>query len=96
VKYIIQAQRPGIIGFTKSLAKELGPSNVKVNAIAPGIIDTDMNKELTEKDIEELKGEISLGRIGSPSEIANTAYMLIQNEYITGQVITIDGGWIDY
>ncbi len=96
MKYTIQAQKLGIIGFTKSLAKELGPSNIKVNAIAPGCIDTDMNCELTKEDLEELKKEISLGRIGNPKEIADTAYMLTQNEYITGQTIKVDGGWIDY
>lgn len=55
-----------------------------------------MNCELTKEDLEELKKEISLGRIGNPKEIADTAYMLTQNEYITGQTITVDGGWIDY
>lgn len=84
-----------MIGFTKSLAKELGPSNIKVNAIAPGFIQTDMNNELTKDDIEELKKEISLGRIGTPEDVANYVYMLTQNEYITGQIMTIDGGWID-
>lgn len=68
-------------------------SNVRVNAIAPGCIDTDMNSELTKEDLEELKNEVPLKRIGTPEDIANTVYMLIQNEYITGQVITVDGGW---
>lgn len=95
MKYIIRLQRLGIIGFTKSLAKELGPSNIRVNAIAPGCIETDMNNELTKDDIDQLKKEISLGRIGNPEEVANSVYMLAQNEYITGQTITIDGGWID-
>lgn len=95
MKCIIQLQRLGVIGFTKSLAKELGPSNIRVNAIAPGCIETDMNNELTKDDIDELKKEILLGRIGTPEEISNSIYMLTQNKYITGQTIIIDGGWID-
>ena len=95
MKYIIQLQKLGITGFTKALAKELGPSNIRVNAIAPGCIDTDMNSELLEDEIEELRKEIPLGRIGTPKDVANLAYMLIQNEYITGQEIIVDGGWIN-
>lgn len=68
-------------------------SNIRVNAIAPGCIDTDMNRDLTDKDLEELKNEVPLKRIGTPKDVASTVYMLIQNEYITGQVITVDGGW---
>lgn len=89
------ATKAGIIGMTKALAKEVGPSNIRVNAVAPGAIDTYMNKNLTKEDIEELKKEILLKRIGIPEDIANTVYMLIQNEYITGEVIKVDGGWID-
>ncbi len=76
--------------MTKALAKEVGPSNIRVNAIAPGAIDTDMNKDLAEKEIEELEKEIPLGRIGKPEDIANCIKWLAENEYITGQVITID------
>ena len=68
-------------------------SNIRVNAIAPGCIDTDMNCELTEETKEALKNEVPIRRIGTPEDIANTVYMLIQNEYMTGQVITVDGGW---
>lgn len=77
--------------MTKALAKEVGPSNIRVNAIAPGIIDTDMNKELSEKDLKELEEEIPLRRIGKSKEIANCVKMLIENRYITGQVIIVDG-----
>lgn len=80
--------------MTKALAKEVGPSNIRVNAIAPGAIDTDMNKDLTKKEIEELEKEIPLGRMGKPEEIANCVKWLTENEYITGQVITIDR-WMD-
>lgn len=94
MKYITRLQKLGIIGFTKALAKELGPSNIRVNAIAPGCIDTDMNSELSKEDLLNLEKEISLKRIGLPEDVANVVYMLVQNEYITGQVITVDGGWI--
>ncbi len=94
MRYIIQQQRHGIIGMTKALAKELGPSNIKVNAIAPGAINTDMNMELTKEEKEALKWEIPLGRIGEPEDISKLVKFLIENTYITGQVITVDGGWI--
>lgn len=87
------AAKAGIIGMTKALAKEMALSNIKVNAIAPGIIDTDMNSELSQEDIEELSKEIPLKRVGTPQEIAKTAKWLAETEYITGQVIRIDGGW---
>ena len=87
--------KAGIIGITKSLAKEVGPSNIRVNAIAPGFIDTEMNNNLTDKEIEEIKKEIPIKRIGSPNDVANCVSMIIKNEYITGQVITVDGGWIN-
>ena len=85
--------KAGIIGMTKALAKEMGPSNIRVNSIAPGIIDTDMNNDLTSQDIEELKKEIPLKRVGTAEEIAKTVKMLIENEYITGQIISVNGGW---
>ncbi len=77
--------------MTKALAKELGPSNIRVNAVAPGTIKTDMDGELSEEEIEELKKEIPLKRRGEPEEIAKGVKFLIENEYMTGQVITIDG-----
>lgn len=89
------ATKAGIIGMTKALAKEVGPSNIRVNAVAPGLINTEMNKNLTQLDIEELEKEIPLKRMGTPEDIANAVNMLIQNTYITGEVIKIDGGWID-
>lgn len=87
------AAKAGIIGMTKALAKEMALSNITVNAISPGIIETDMNGELTSEEVSEIQKEIPLGRIGRPEEIAKTVKWLIQTPYITGQVIRIDGGW---
>ncbi len=85
--------KAGLIGFTKALAKELGPSNIRVNAIAPGIIDTDMNKGYSEKDLEEIKKEIPLGKIGTSQNIAKCVAWMIEDDYTTGEVISINGGW---
>lgn len=79
--------------MTKSLAKELGPSNIRANSIAPGIIDTDMNKYLTKEELEEIKEEIPLGKIGDTSSIAKCVKWLIEDNYTTGQIIAINGGW---
>ena len=87
------AAKAGLIGFTKALAKELGPSNIRVNAIAPGIIDTDMNKEYSKGDIEGIIEEIPLERIGYPESIAKCVQWLINDDYTTGEVISINGGW---
>ena len=85
--------KAGIIGLTKALAKEVGPSNIRVNCIAPGMIDTDMNKEYSKEDIQEIINETSLGKIGKPIDIARCVYWLIEDEFTTGQVISINGGW---
>lgn len=85
--------KAAIIGFTKALAKEMGPSNIRINCIAPGIIDTDMNKNLNETDIEAIKDEIPLNRIGLTEDIAKCVKWLIEDNYTTGQVININGGW---
>ncbi len=87
------ASKAAIDGLTKALAKEMGPSNIRVNGIAPGIIETDMNKELSEKDLEEIRNQIPLGRIGKPEEIVRSIKWLIEDEYVTGQIISVDGGW---
>lgn len=91
---VYSVAKAGIDGMTKSLAKELGPSNIRVNSIAPGIIETDMNKNLTPDDIKNIKGEIPLERIGKTIDIAKCVDWLIQDEYTTGQVISINGGWV--
>ena len=85
--------KAGLIGLTKALAKELGPSNIRVNAIAPGIIDTDMNRGYSKEDLEELKNEIPLERIGTVHNIAKSVAWLIEDDYTTGEVISINGGW---
>ena len=86
--------KAGIDAMTKSLAKELGPSNIRINSIAPGIIDTDMNKNLTPEDIENIKNEIPLQRIGKTIDISRCVEWLIDDEYTTGQIISINGGWV--
>ena len=90
---IYSVTKAGIDGLTKSLAKEFAYSNIRVNSIAPGLIDTEMNNDLSEDDIKGVEEEIPLKRIGKPEEIVGTVKMLIENEYITGQVIEINGGW---
>ena len=88
------AAKAGIIGFTKSTAKELASRGVTVNAIAPGFISTDMTSALTDKVKEELSKNIPLGRMGEPEDIANAVEFLVSDKaaYITGQVICVDGG----
>ena len=85
--------KAGIIGLTKSLAKELGPSNIRVNAIAPGMIDTSMNSKFSEEEINEIKEEIPLEKIGRPEEITKCIKWLLEDTYTTGQIISINGGW---
>ncbi|MEO0234764.1 MAG: 3-oxoacyl-[acyl-carrier-protein] reductase [candidate division WOR-3 bacterium] len=90
------ASKAGIIGFTKSLAKEVGSRNVRVNAIAPGFIETDMTKKLPEEVIKEYAKLIPLGRMGIPEDVANLCLFLSSEKasYITGQVIHCDGGML--
>lgn len=85
--------KAGLDGLTKSLAKELGPSNIRVNSIAPGIIDTDMNKFLNKDELNSIKEDIPLERIGKTSDVADAVLMLENCNYITGQVISVNGGW---
>lgn len=88
------ASKGGINAFTKSLAKELAPSGIRVNAIACGAIDTDMNNRLSDMEKKELESEIPMGRMGTPDEVAVSAYALYKaGNYMTGQIITLDGGW---
>lgn len=89
------ASKGGMNSFTKALAKELAPSNIQVNAIACGIIDTEMNGCFSEEERKELEEEVPAGRFGKPEEVAELAYFLANApEYLTGQIVTIDGGWI--
>ena len=87
------ASKAAIDGLTKSLAKEMGPSNIRVNSIAPGIIETEMNKDLSVEELEEIINQIPLGKIAKPEEIAKSIKWLIEDNYVTGQVISVDGGW---
>lgn len=88
------ASKAGVVGFTKSVAKEYGPKGVRANAIAPGFIQTDMTGALTDDVIEKYKTLIPLGRMGETEDVANLALFLASDmsSYITGEVITVDGG----
>ncbi len=90
------ASKSGILGFTKSLAKELASRNICVNCIAPGFIETRMTDVLTDAQREQIVNNIPMGRIGDPVEIANAALFLASDhsDYITGQVLTVDGGMV--
>lgn len=87
------ASKGAVIAFTKALAKELAPSNVRVNCIAPGVIDTDMNRHLLEDEMEELIASIPMGRIGAPEEVAKACVYLAESEYVTGEVLSVGGGF---
>lgn len=88
------ATKGAINTFTKALAKELAPSNIQVNAIACGIIDTKMNAHLTDEDIKQIVDEIPAGRLGTPADVAETVCALLTaSPYMTGQIIALDGGW---
>lgn len=89
------ACKGGVNAFTKALAKELAPSNIQVNAIACGVIDTDMNRCFSPEEKQALMEEIPAGRMGSPEEVSKLALSLAEGPaYLTGQILTLDGGWI--
>ncbi len=88
------ASKGGLNAFTKALAKELAPSSISVNALACGVIDTDMNSSFSKEDMDQLKREIPADRIGTPAEVAALAVQLLKAPlYMTGQIVTLDGGW---
>ncbi|MDB2089274.1 SDR family oxidoreductase [Clostridium paraputrificum] len=93
---LYSTSKGGLNLFTKALAKEMAPSNIRVNAIAPGVIDTKMNSFLSQEEREELENEIPVGRFGLPEEIGKTAVFLCSDDssYITGQILRVDGGYI--
>ena len=91
---VYSVSKAGVDGLTKALAKELGPSHIRVNSIAPGLIDTQMNQDLSEEVLEEIKEETPLGKIGMPEDIAKCVKWLIEDEFTTGQIISINGGWV--
>ena len=88
--------KAGLIGLTKALAKEVAPSGIRVNCITPGVIDTDMNKNLSKEDIEQLKIDTPLGKIGKTEDVVNAILFLCSEgaEFITGQVLGVNGGYI--
>lgn len=90
------ASKAAIIGMTKALAKEVGPSNIQVNCVAPGVIQTDMNSALDDDTIKALRDETPLGVIGMPSDVAQTVFFLASDasDFITGQVISPNGGFV--
>lgn len=93
---IYSAAKGGVNSFTKALAKELAPSGITVNAIAPGMVNTDMNKHLDGDELSAIRNDIPAGRFASPEEIAAIAYFLAlpESSYITGQIISANGGWL--
>lgn len=90
------AAKAGVLGLTKALAKELAPSGITVNAIAPGLIDTSMNSGLTIEEIDSFIASVPLGRIGTPDDVAAAALFLASDDadYITGQVLGVSGGYV--
>lgn len=87
------AAKAGVIGLTRALAKELGPSGIRVNCIAPGVIDSPMNGHLNADELLELTDQTPLGRLGTPAEIAQAARFFAENTFTTGQVLGVDGGF---
>ena len=87
------AAKAGMLGLTRALALELAPSNITVNAVAPGYIDTKMNAHLSEDEKKALCEEIPLGRAGTPAEVAAGVRFLAESPYITGETLVISGGW---
>ena len=94
LEVIYSVSKAGMDGLTKALAKELGPSYIRVNSIAPGIIKTSMNSNLSKEEIKQLEEEIPLEKLGNTDDIAKCVKWLIEDNYTTGQVISINGGWI--
>ena len=90
------AAKAGMIGMTRALAKEVGPSGITVNAIAPGVIMTDMNRALSEEDLAALREETPLSRLGTPEDVARAAYFLAGEggDFITGEVLSVNGGFV--
>ena len=93
---VYSASKGAIIAFTKALAKELGPNGINVNAVAPGFIQTDMTKYVTEEIRQEIMDNSALGRLGTPEDVASVVLFLAseKSEFVTGQVIGVDGGWL--
>lgn len=88
------ASKAALIGFTKALAKELAPSKITVNCVSCGVIDTKMNDRLSQEDKEQLKEEIPLCRFGTGEDIAKAVLFFLDNDYVTGQVLSVNGGFV--
>ena len=91
---VYSISKAGLDAMTKSLAKELGPSNIRINSIAPGVIDTEMNSKLDEHIKNEIKAETPLGKIGKPIDIYKCVKWSIEDEFTTGQIISVNGGYV--
>lgn len=91
---VYSACKAGVIGFTKALAKELGPSSIRVNCVSPGLIATDMNSSLSNETVDGIVSETPLERVGSPTDVANAVEFLVSDKasFITGEVIRVNGG----
>ncbi|MDR1755043.1 MAG: SDR family oxidoreductase [Eubacterium sp.] len=87
------AAKAGLIGLTKALAKEVGPSGVRVNAIAPGVIESEMNSCFSPEEMRQITDSVSLYRMGCPDDVSEAARYLLGAEYVTGQVLNVDGGF---
>lgn len=94
LEVLYSISKAGMDGLTKGLAKELGPSNIRVNSIAPGLIATDMNRNLNKEELKQLIEETPLGRIGQAEDIAKCVKWLIEDTFTTGQIISVNGGWV--
>ena len=86
------ATKGAVDALTKALAKELGPSGIRVNAVSPGMIDTEMNAHLSAEDVQALADETPLGRIGTPEDVAEALWMLSGSPFVTGQILAVNGG----
>ncbi len=90
---VYAASKAAILGFTKSLAKELGYSGIRVNAVSPGVIDTKMNEHFSKEDMKAIVGEIPVGRVGTLQDVASAVLFLEENTYVTGADIPVNGGF---
>ena len=94
LEVLYSVSKAGMDGLTKALAKELGPSNIRVNSVAPGAINTDMNLNLTIEELKQLEEDTPLGRIGVPQDAAKCVKWLVEDTFTTGQIISVNGGWV--
>lgn len=91
---VYSSTKHAIIGLTRSLAAEFAPSGIRVNCVAPGVIETDMIQALGDETLEQLRQEMPFRRFGTPEEVAESVWHLAKAEYITGQILTVDGGFL--